>query len=143
MNHTLLVRRFHRFGNLTRDRQRLFQRQRPECDAVCERRPIDQLQHQRLRATRGLFEAVDRADVRMIERGKQLRFALEPCQTVWIECEALGQDLHRNFAIELRVASAVDLAHRPRTKRGDDFVGTYPKTSGEERVRRRVVHRRR
>ena len=131
MNDSLLVRRFQRFGKLTRDGQRLFQRNRPECDSVGERRPIDQLQHQRLRAVR-LFEAVDSGDVRVIERGEQLRFALEPRQAVRIECEQLGQDLQGDFAIQLRVAGAVHLAHGARTKWGDDFVGTYSKTRGED-----------
>ena len=35
----MLVRRLKRFGHLTRDGQRLCQRHRTECDAVCERRP--------------------------------------------------------------------------------------------------------
>ena len=142
MNDALLVRRFQRFGNLTRDGQRLFQRNRPECDSVCERRPIDQLQHQRLRAVR-LFEAVDRADVRVIERGEQLRFAREPRQAVRIEREPLGQHLQGDVAIQLRVARAIHLAHGARTKRGDDFVGTHSKTRGEDCVRQRAVHRRR
>ena len=63
----------------------------------------------------------------MIEGGEQLRFALEPRQAVRIEREQLGQHLERDFAIELRVASAVHLAHGARTKRRDDFVGTYRK----------------
>ena len=82
----LLVRRFERFGNLTRDGQRLVQRNRPARDSVGERRPIDQLQHQRAHAAR-LFEAVDRGDVRVIERGEHLRFAREPRQAVRIDGE--------------------------------------------------------
>ena len=121
MNDALLVRRFQRFGDLTRDGQRLSQRNRPECDSVCERRPIDQLQHQRRRAVR-LFEAIDSGDVRVTERGEHLRFALEPRQAVRIECEQRGQDLQGDFAIELRVAGAVHVAHGARTKRGEDFV---------------------
>ena len=64
----------------------------------------------------------------MIERGEQLRFALEPRQAVRIERELRGQHLQGDFAIQLRVARAIHLAHGARTKRGDDFVGTYSKT---------------
>ena len=67
----------------------------------------------------------------MIERGEQLRFALEPRQAVGIESEQLGQDLQGDVAIQLRVAGAVHLAHRARTKRRDDFVGTDATTRRE------------
>ena len=43
----LLVRRFQSLGNLPRDRQRLVERDRALRDAVGQRRPLDQLQHQR------------------------------------------------------------------------------------------------
>jgi hypothetical protein len=65
---------------------------RPACESVCERRPVDQLQHQRLHR-RLLFEAVERTDVRMIEGGEQLRFAREPRRAVRIESEPLWQHL--------------------------------------------------
>ena len=47
MNDALLVRRFQRLGDLPRDGQRLVEWNRPACDAVGERRPVDQLQDQR------------------------------------------------------------------------------------------------
>ena len=50
MNNPLLVRRLEGFGDLTRDGHRLVERQRSTCDPVGERRPVDQLQHQRLPA---------------------------------------------------------------------------------------------
>ena len=47
MDDALLVRRFERLGDLLRDRQRLVERNRPLRDAVGQRRPLDQLHHQR------------------------------------------------------------------------------------------------
>ncbi len=140
MNDVLLVRRFQRSDDLPRDRQRLLQRNRPARDSVSERRPIDQLQHQSLRAV-ALLEAVNGRDVRMIERGEELRLALEPQPAVGLECEQLGQDLQRDVAIQLRVARAVHLAHSADTQRADDMVGTDSMTRGEAGVSRSVVHR--
>ena len=52
-------------------------------DPLRERRPLDQLQHQRADAVR-LFEAVDRRDVRMIQRREHLRLALEAGEAIGI-----------------------------------------------------------
>ena len=49
------------------------------------------------------FEAVDRGDVRMIQRRQHLRFPLEAREPIGIEREQFGQDLQRDIAIELRV----------------------------------------
>ena len=49
MDDALLVRGFEGFGDLLRDRKRLIDRNRPLRDAVGQRRPLDQLHHQRAR----------------------------------------------------------------------------------------------
>ena len=64
----------------------------------------------------GVFETVDVRDVRMIQRGQHLRFALESREPVGISRERLGQDLDRDVAIQPRVARAIDLAHAARAK---------------------------
>ena len=56
---------------------------RPLRDAVRERRPLDQLHHERGDAVRS-FQAVDRRDVRMIQRREDFGFALEPGQALGI-----------------------------------------------------------
>ena len=55
----------------------------PVRDAIGERRPFDQLHHQRADAA-GFLEAVDLRDVRVIERREHLRFALEPREAIGI-----------------------------------------------------------
>ena len=77
--------------------------------AATDRRP-HQLHDERVDAVR-LLEAVDDRDVRMVERGQDAGFALEPCETVRIGGERLRQDLDRDVAIELRVTRPVDLPH--------------------------------
>ena len=81
MDDALLVRGFQCFGNLLGDRQRLIDWNRPLRDAVGQRRSFDQLHDERLHAIR-LLKAVDVRDVRMIQRGEDLCFALEPSQSV-------------------------------------------------------------
>ena len=85
----LLVRRFERLGHLTRDSSDVVDRQtalvtrrRARCDALGERLALDQLQDQRLDRQPvprrlALVDAVDRPDVRMVERRQQTRLALE------------------------------------------------------------------
>ena len=79
-------------GDLLRDRERLVERDRSAGDAIGERRPFDQLQHQRAH-TSGLFEAVDGADVRMVQRREDLRLALEARQAVGSRANASGSIL--------------------------------------------------
>ena len=72
----LLVRGFERVGDLPRDPQRLVQREGGPGQAVGERRRPRPAPGPGTRAA-GLFEAVDAGDVRMVERGEDLRLALE------------------------------------------------------------------
>ena len=76
MNDAVLVRRVERIGNLARDREALGDRQRSTFQPIGKRRPVDQLENERRHAI-GFLEAVDRANVGMIQRGEQARFARE------------------------------------------------------------------
>jgi hypothetical protein len=58
----------------------------------------------------------------VIERGQNLRFALETEQTVFILGEERREDLDRDVAIELAVARAVHLAHATAAKEIDDRI---------------------
>ena len=76
MDDALLVRRLQRFGDLLRDRQRLVERDRLRARSAARGLTLDQLHHERADAA-ALFEAVDVRDVRMVQRGEDLGFALE------------------------------------------------------------------
>ena len=78
-----------------------------------ERLARHQLQDEEARVA-GFLEAVDRGDVRVVERREELRFAVEARQPLRVGGEGLGQDLERDVAAELRVARPVDLTHAPR-----------------------------
>src|SRR5262252_3763961 len=78
-----------------------------------------------------VFEAVDRGDVGMIERGEHLRFATETSDPVAVERERVREDLQRDVTIELRIAGAVDLAHSTHADLSGDLVRTETSAGGE------------
>ena len=81
MDDPLLVSRLQRIGNLTRDWQRLFERNRSMRNPVGQGWSLDELQHERADAVRFL-QAVDGGDVGVIESGQRFSFANEPGHAV-------------------------------------------------------------
>src|SRR4029453_647497 len=121
MNDAVLVGRFERLGDLTRNRNRLIERDRSLGQAIGERRPIDELEHEGLGSVRFL-KAMDSSDIRMVEGREELGLALEPRDPVGIEREWLGQDLESDLTIELRVVGAIHLTHAAPANQGHDAV---------------------
>jgi hypothetical protein len=70
-------------------------------------------------------------DVRMIERGQDLRFALEAREAIGIVDERVRQDFDRDVAIERRIARPIDLPHAAGPKGGEDLVRTEARAAGE------------
>ena len=64
-----------------------------------------------------LLEAEDRADVGMVERCEHLGFALESGKAIWIEREAVRENLERDVAIQPGVVGLIHLAHSARANR--------------------------
>jgi hypothetical protein len=89
MHDALLVGRFECLRDLFPERQRFIERDGALRDAIGERRPLDQLHHERGAPIRFL-QPVDVRDVRMVERREHLRFALEPGEALGIERELGG-----------------------------------------------------
>ena len=58
----------------------------------------------------------------MVQRGEDLRFALEAGEPIGIGREHVRQDLDRDIAPELRIARAIDLAHAAGPDQGGDFI---------------------
>jgi hypothetical protein len=100
MDDPLLVRRFERLGDLRRDRQRFGERDRPFRNAVGQRRPLDELHHQREGSVR-LLQAVDMRDVRMVQGGEDFGFALESGQSLGISPHRLRQHLMATWRFRL------------------------------------------
>ena len=130
MDDAQLVRGFQGLRDLLRDRQRVGQRDGPMRDALRERLPLDQFEHQRMRGA-AVFEPIDRGDARMIERGEHLRFPAKSRQPVGIGDDGGRQNLQRDVAIEPGVASAIHLAHAAGAEKTNDVVGTEAGAGGQ------------
>ena len=65
---------------------------------------------------------INRADVRVIQCGCCLRFALKPCERPWVAGNSFGQEFQRNETMQPRVLSFVDHAHPTTTELLDDAV---------------------
>jgi hypothetical protein len=124
-----VMREFQRLGDLRRNRQRLVERKRALRDAVGQRRALDQLHHQR-QVPPGRLQAVDRSDVRMVERCQKAGLAFEPRQAIRVAVEGIGENLYRHVASEPGVAGSIDLTHAARAEQRRDFVGTEASAGG-------------
>ena len=79
-------------------------------DALGERLAVDQLEDERANPI-ALVHAVDRADVRVIERREQQGLAIEPRAPLRAGRPHIGEDLDRHVAPKRRVVRLIDLAH--------------------------------
>jgi len=104
MDDTRLMRSFERVGDLTRDRDRFVERDRPFSNTLGKRRSFDELEDERV-----FLGTIDGRDVRVVERCQHLRFATKSCETFRICREILGQHFDGDVAAECGVACAVNL----------------------------------
>jgi hypothetical protein len=121
MNDALLVRGFERLRDLLRDRQRFVERNGTACEALRKILAFDEFHHQGVQA-RGLLEAVNRGDVRVIQRGEGLGLALEPREAVRIGGERVRQNLDRDVPIQSGIARTKDLSHAALADRRSDVI---------------------
>ena len=61
-------------------------------------------------------DVVQRADVRMIERGDCARFAVEALAELWIARELRAENLDRDGSVEPRIARPINFAHPARAE---------------------------
>ena len=123
MNDALLVRRIEPSGNLSRETKRLVHGNQTPRDAFLKRLAFDELHHETLLIIMFL-EPVERGDAGVIQLGEKSCLALETLHPLFVLRELFGKDFDRDFAPELRVASAVDLTHPALPDGRDDLVST-------------------
>ena len=123
MHDAALVRGVEGIGDLPCDAHGLLDRQRRASEALGQRGAFDQLHHDAADVV-GVLDAVDVRDVRVIERGEDLRLAREPRQPLAVAGEAGRQHLDGDVALQAVVARAIDLAHAAGPDRSDDLVVT-------------------
>ena len=111
-----------RLGDLLRDLERLLDGDGAARETLLEVLALHELERQEGLAVR-VLESVDRGDVRVVERGEQLRLALEAGEALGVLRHLERQHLDRDVATEGRVGGAVDLAHPAGPEgRGDPVV---------------------
>jgi hypothetical protein len=105
---------FERLGDLPRDRHDLGNGQATasvacrSCQALRESVAFDQFEHQP-RNTVDILEAVDCADVGVIERREHARFPFEPGETFGVAREEPRQDLDCDFPAKFAVPCSIHL----------------------------------
>ena len=100
------------------------------CDAPRQVLTLDEFHDERREAS-ALLKSVDRSDVRMIQRGEDLGFALKTRQPIVVSCERWRQDLDRDLTLQLGVGRPIHLAHAPFADLGGDLVGAEASAGGE------------
>ena len=138
MHDPFFMRGFEGQRDLTRDRERFVQRQRPGGQPIGQRAARHQLEHQELVGP-ALLESVNRGNIRMIERGEHARFTLETGEALAVSGKGIGQRLDGDLAAETRVAGPVDLAHSAGPKQRVDFVGAEAGPPGQAHNAIRVL----
>ncbi len=95
---------------------------------------LHQLQDERVHALR-VFQAVNGADIWMIERREDLSFTLEAGESIGVQRKVGRKDLQGDSAIELCIARAIDLAHAASADGGQDFI--RPETGAKSQCQKR------
>jgi hypothetical protein len=121
----LLVRRLHPLGYLAGEGDRFVHRYGAAADPLGQRRSLDELQHQRPDAVR-LDDAVDRRDVRVVQRGERPRLPLEAGEPFTVGGKGTGQDLEGDVTPERLVMGAVHLSHAAPAERHAHVVRPQP-----------------
>src|SRR5262249_13767594 len=125
MDDASLVRRLERVSQLTRDGQHFVERQprAGRCDLAepfLEWLTFDQLENDGCLSVRFL-ETVDRRDIRVVQRGEQLRLALESRHAICFGDGYVVKYLDGDVAAQLRVARAIHFAHAAGSDEADDL----------------------
>src|SRR6187401_640588 len=84
---------------LDRNPQCLLEWQRPALEPLLKRLTVDELHDQKIK-TVFMANVMERADVRMIERGDRARLTLESLAPFGIVAYKLGQNFDRDCALE-------------------------------------------
>ena len=89
------------------------QRHRAARDALAEVLALDELHGHEVDAV-GIADLVDRDDVRVVERRRRARLALETAHALLVLGEAHRQQFQRRLAVQRDVLGEINLAHATR-----------------------------
>ena len=92
-------------------------------ELLCERAALDEFENQEANAV-SFLEAVDCADIGLVQRREHPRFAFEARESIGMPGELGWQNLDRDIAPELRVVRTVHFAHAARAKQRVQAIPT-------------------
>lgn len=121
MNNSLRVRRVESIGNFNRKRKKSLDVNRTVADSMLERRAF-QVLHRDERLAALLPDVVNRAYVRVIERGCRLRFSAEAAERLRISGDVVRQEFKRDEAVQARVPGFINHAHASAAQLFNDVV---------------------
>ena len=130
MDNPVAVRVIERTGDLDRADQRLFERQSPGRQSLGQRVAFEVLHDEEVDLVMAP-DVVERADVRVRERGDCPRFAGEAGAHLFIACVTCGQDFDRHRAIETGIDRPKDFSHAAGTESAFDPVGAEGDTRAD------------
>ena len=124
VNDAFGVRGVERVGDFDGEREQVFDVQRAAGDAVLERLAVEKFHGDEGLAVL-LADVVNGADVRMVQRGGGLRFALETGERLRIARDILRQKFQRDEAPQARIFGLVHDTHTAAAEFFDDAVVRY------------------
>jgi hypothetical protein len=125
VNDALLVSGLEGGGDLAADGEGVVQIKRRRPDPVTQILAGYQLQSEETDPAR-LFERVDGGDIGMVERGQELRLALEPREPLGIAGDGRRENLDRDLSLEPRVLGDIDDSHAAALELARDPVVADP-----------------
>jgi hypothetical protein len=127
MHDAALMGAFERISDLPRDRECFIDRDRTLRDPIRESRTLDEL-HDQEGTGLAFFDAMNVRDIRMVERGENLRFAPKARQSIDIRCDGGKKNLDRDVAIQFRITGPIHLAHAAHADERSNVVASEPTT---------------
>src|SRR5215831_18737416 len=121
MNDSLAMGRVQRISNLDAKRQNHLRIERAPRDTLFQSHPFQQL-HGNERLAVLFADVVNGADVRVIEGGSSLGFALKAGERLGIAGYLIGEELEGNKTVKPSIFSLVDHAHATATELLNDAV---------------------
>jgi hypothetical protein len=121
MNDAFAMGRVERIRNFDRQRYQRLVLQRSPHDVVLQGHAIQKFHGDECPAVLVAY-VINRADIRVIQRGRGLRFALKTGQRLRIAGNFFGQELESDETMQPCVLGFVDHTHAPATKFFDDAI---------------------
>ena len=138
VNNPFHVRCFQSVGNLDRHVQNFRDHHRLGGDPVLQRLALQQL-HGDKWPTLEFANVVNRADIRMVQRGSRARFAPEPLNRLRVLGNVVGKKLQRHVAAQARILGLIDHAHSPTAQFFQHVVVGDSAASNRSSIRHRHV----